>query len=130
MIAKQVTPDAQAIVKDINGKYNTNLKYNEIGGDVAFLDENMFLPPGSIGAQFVVSPYSDGVKLIFLASNDATVEMTKRWATFLSGLNLDKEIQYTVDTEELKIYYKGDYKIRVGHSTAIDTMYVEIDKVK
>ncbi len=130
MIAKQVSPEAQEILKGINSKYKTNLKYNEIGGDVAFVDENMFLPSGSIGAQFVVSPYSTGTKLLFLDNNDATVEMTKQWATFLSGLNLDTEIKETIDAQTTKIYYKGNYKVRIGLSTAIHTMYIELEPTK
>ncbi|WP_416335417.1 S-layer homology domain-containing protein [Bacillus cereus] len=130
MIAKQVSPEAQEILKGINSKYKTNLKYNEISGDVAFVDENMFLPSGSIGAQFVVSPYSTGTKLLFLDNNDATVEMTKQWATFLSGLNLDTEIKETIDAQTTKIYYKGNYKVRIGLSTAIHTMYIELEPTK
>ncbi|MBK5515169.1 cell surface protein, partial [Bacillus sp. TH11] len=66
-------------------------------------------------------------KILFLDNNEATVELTKKWVTFMSGLNLDKEIQETVDAQAINNYEKGNYKVRVGHSTAEHTMYVEVE---
>lgn len=129
VVQKQLSQEAQNILKGINSKYKTNLKYDNLLGSVHIVDKNMYLPAGTIGAQFVVigGNTTDDFKLLFLDNNDATVELTKQWATFLSGLNLDKEIQETVDAQVINNYEKGNYKIRIGHSTADHTMYVQVE---
>ncbi|PEW74075.1 cell surface protein [Bacillus cereus] len=129
VVQKQLSQEAQNILKGINSKYKTNLKYDNLLGSVHIVDKNMYLPVGTIGAQFVVigGNTTDDFKLLFLDNNDATVELTKQWATFLSGLNLDKEIQETVDAQVINNYEKGNYKIRIGHSTADHTMYVQVE---
>ncbi len=45
----------------------------------------------------------------------------------MNGLNLDKEIQETVEAQTINTYEKGNYKIRIGQSTAEHTMYVEVE---
>ncbi|PEY26371.1 cell surface protein [Bacillus cereus] len=126
IVQKQVSSEAQSIIKDINITYNTSLKYKEIGGSIDLLDSNMYLPEGSIGAQFSVVGSSGGFKMYFLDNNKATVELAKQWTTLLSGLNLDKEIQETVDARKINNYEKGNYKIRIGQSMADHTMYVDV----
>ncbi|MGG5785133.1 S-layer homology domain-containing protein [Bacillus albus] len=126
MVQKQLSSEAQGIIKDINSTYNTNLKYKEIGGSIDLLDSNMYLPEGSIGAQFSVVGGSDNFKIYFLDNNKATVELAKQWTTLLIGLNLDKEIQETVDARKINNYEKGNYKIRIGQSMADHTMYVDV----
>ncbi|QWG70519.1 cell surface protein (plasmid) [Bacillus mycoides] len=126
-VKKQLSSDAQNILKGINSKYNTNLKYDSLLGGVYIVDKNMYLPEGTIGAQFVVVGGGNDFKILFLDNNEATVELTKKWVTFMSGLNLDKEIQETVDAQAINNYEKGNYKVRVGHSTAEHTMYVEVE---
>ncbi|WP_086717909.1 S-layer homology domain-containing protein [Bacillus paranthracis] len=126
IVQKQVSSEAQSIIKDINSTYNTSLKYKEIGGSIDLLDSNMYLPEGSIGAQFSVVGSSGDFKIYFLDNNKATVELAKQWTTLLSGLNLDKEIQETVDARKINNYEKGNYKIRIGQSMADHTMYVDV----
>ncbi|MGH0465391.1 S-layer homology domain-containing protein [Bacillus sp. S0635] len=126
IVQKQVSSEAQSIIKDINSTYSTSLKYKEIGGSIDLLDSNMYLPEGSIGAQFSVVGSSGDFKIYFLDNNKATVELAKQWTTLLSGLNLDKEIQETVDARKINNYEKGNYKIRIGQSMADHTMYVDV----
>nr|WP_255295432.1 S-layer homology domain-containing protein [Bacillus cereus] len=126
-VKKQLSPEAQNILKGINNKYNTNLKYDNLLGGVYMLDKNMYLPEGTIGAQFVVLGSTNDFKILFLDNNEATVELTKKWVTFMNGLNLDKEIQETVEAKTINTYEKGNYKIRIGQSTAEHTMYVEVE---
>ncbi|PEB54630.1 cell surface protein [Bacillus sp. AFS098217] len=126
-IQKQLSPEAQNILREVNNKYNTNLKYDNLRGGVHIVDKDMYLPAGSIGAQFVALGGENNFKLLFLDNNPATVELTKKWTTFLSGLNLDKEIQETIDEQKINNYEKDNFKIRVGHSTADHTMYVEVE---
>ncbi|UYW72155.1 S-layer homology domain-containing protein [Bacillus cereus] len=126
IVQKQVSSEAQGIIKDINSTYNTSLKYKEIGGSIDLLDSNMYLPEGSIGAQFSVVGSSGDFKIYFLDNNKATVALVKQWTTLLSGLNLDKEIQETVDARKINNYEKGNYKIRIGQSMADHTMYVDV----
>ncbi|MDK3015688.1 cell surface protein, partial [Bacillus sp. RB3] len=126
-VKKQLSPEAQNILKGINNKYNTNLKYDSLLGGVYMLDKNMYLPEGTIGAQFVVLGSTNDFKILFLDNNEATVELTKKWVTFMNGLNLDKEIQETVEAKTINTYEKGNYKIRIGQSTAEHTMYVEVE---
>ncbi|MFY4675034.1 S-layer homology domain-containing protein [Bacillus anthracis] len=126
IVQKQVSSEAQGIIKDINSTYNTSLKYKEIGGSIDLLDSNMYLPEGSIGAQFSVVGSSGDFKIYFLDNNKATVALAKQWTTLLSGLNLDKEIQETVDARKINNYEKGNYKIRIGQSMADHTMYVDV----
>ncbi|MEB9686418.1 S-layer homology domain-containing protein [Bacillus anthracis] len=129
VVKQQVSNEAQRIIKEVNGKFGTNLKYSEISNDVSLLDKNMYLPAGTIGAQFVVQSDNEGnYKIIFLDNNKATVSLTKEWTKLLSGLNLDNELQEAIDTQKTKVFEKDNFKIRIAHSTAEHMMYVEVEK--
>ncbi|MGH0611764.1 S-layer homology domain-containing protein [Bacillus cereus] len=123
VVQKQLSQEAQSILKEINSKYNTNLQYKD---PVHIVDKNMYLPEGSIGAQFSVAGSPDDFKILFLDNNKATVELAKKWTTLLNGLNLDKEIQETVDAKTINNYQKGNYKIRIGQSMTEHTMYIDV----
>ncbi|EKS7870067.1 S-layer homology domain-containing protein [Bacillus cereus] len=123
VVQKQLSQEAQGILKGINSKYNTNLQYKD---PVHIVDKNMYLPEGSIGAQFSVAGSPDDFKILFLDNNKATVELAKKWTTLLNGLNLDKEIQETVDAKTINNYQKGNYKIRIGQSMTEHTMYINV----
>ncbi|PDZ20481.1 cell surface protein, partial [Bacillus cereus] len=121
------TPEAQNILKEINKKYSTNLKYKDLLGSVHIMDDGMYYPEGSyVGGQFVVSGKKDDFKIIFLDNNQATVELTKRWVTYLTGVNLDREIDETKEEDSINNYEKDSYKIRIGQSMSKDMMYVQI----
>nr|WP_255450500.1 S-layer homology domain-containing protein [Bacillus sp. AR2-1] len=127
-VQKQLSTEAQNIVKDINKKYNTNLKYKDLRGAVRILDKDMYLPAGSIGAQFAIEgSVNSNYKIYFLDNNPATVELAKRWVTFLSGLNLEQEIDETIAQDSINNYQKGNYKVRIGQTAAFDTMYIQIE---
>ncbi|PFL58627.1 cell surface protein [Bacillus cereus] len=127
-VQKQLSTDAQNIVKDINKKYNTNLKYKDLRGGVRILDKDMYLPAGSIGAQFAIEgSVNSNYKIYFLDNNPATVELAKRWVTFLSGLNLEQEIDETIAQDSINNYQKANYKVRIGQTAAFDTMYIQIE---
>ncbi|PGK64387.1 cell surface protein [Bacillus thuringiensis] len=129
VVKQQVSNEAQRIIKEVNGRFDTNLKYSEISNDVSLLDKNMYLPAGTIGAQFVVQSDNEGnYKIIFLDNNKATVSLTKEWTKLLSGLNLDNELQEAIDTQKTKVFEKDNFKIRIAHSTAEHMMYVEVEK--
>ncbi|HDR8342072.1 TPA: S-layer homology domain-containing protein [Bacillus cereus] len=129
VVKQQVSNEAQRIIKEVNGRFGTNLKYSEISNDVSLLDKNMYLPAGTIGAQFVVQSDNEGnYKIIFLDNNKATVSLTKEWMKLLSGLNLDNELQEAIDTQKTKVFEKDNFKIRIAHSTAEHMMYVEVEK--
>ncbi|KAB2399882.1 S-layer homology domain-containing protein [Bacillus thuringiensis] len=123
VVQKQLSQEAQGILKEINSKYNTNLQYKD---PVHIVDKNMYLPEGSIRAQFSVAGSPDDFKILFLDNNKATVELAKKWTTLLNGLNLDKEIQETVDAKTINNYQKGNYKIRIGQSMTEHTMYIDV----
>ncbi|UOC04996.1 S-layer-like domain-containing protein (plasmid) [Bacillus thuringiensis serovar morrisoni str. 4AA1] len=54
-VKQQLAPEAQNLLKEINNKYNTNLKYDNLNGAVTILDKDMYYPEGSyIGGQFVI----------------------------------------------------------------------------
>ncbi|MCY8952970.1 S-layer homology domain-containing protein [Bacillus cereus] len=120
---------AQSLINEVNKKYNTNLKYAEVGGVVRLVDNGMYLPEGSLKAQFYIVPINEGsFKIIFLDNNDATVALAKKWTTLLkSDLNLDEEIQETVESHVVNTYEKGKYKVRIGNSTADHMMYVQVE---
>ncbi|MCW9134340.1 S-layer homology domain-containing protein [Bacillus paramycoides] len=129
VVKQQVSNEALRIIKEVNGRFGTNLKYSEISNDVSLLDKNMYLPAGTIGAQFVVQSDNEGnYKIIFLDNNKATVSLTKEWTKLLSGLNLDNELQEAIETQKTKVLEKENYKIRIAHSTAEHMMYVEVEK--
>ncbi|PFN46314.1 S-layer homology domain-containing protein [Bacillus thuringiensis] len=127
VVQKQLSQEAQGILKGINSKYSTNLQYKD---PVHIVDKNMYLPEGSIGAQFSVAGSPDDFKILFLDNNKATVELAKKWTTLLNGLNLDKEIQETVDAKTINNYQKGNYKIRIGQSMTEHTMYIDVQPKK
>lgn len=125
---KSISTEAQNLIKSVNSKYGTNLKYADLNGTIRLVDKNMYLPAGTIGAQVYIDAVSENdFKIIFLDNNEATIELAKKWTTMLnSDLVLDKEIQETVDAEEINNYEKGKYKVRVGHSTADHMMYIQV----
>ncbi|PFD77507.1 cell surface protein [Bacillus cereus] len=125
---KSISNDAQNLIKSVNSKYGTNLKYADLNGTIRLLDKNMYLPAGTIGAQVYIDAVSENdFKIIFLDNNEATIELAKKWTTLLnSDLVLDKEIQETVDAQEINNYEIGKYKVRVGHSTADHMMYIQV----
>jgi len=125
---KSISTEAQNLIKSVNAKFGTNLKYAYLNGTIRIIDKNMYLPEGTIGAQVYVNATSENdFKIIFLDNNEATIELAKKWTTMLnSDLVLDKEIQETVDAQEINNYEKGKYKIRVGHSTADHMMYIQV----
>ncbi|USL11004.1 S-layer homology domain-containing protein [Bacillus bombysepticus] len=126
---KSISTKAQNLIKSVNSKHGTNLKYADLNGTIRILDKNMYLPAGTIGAQvYIDANNEDDFKIIFLDNNEATIELAKKWVAMLnSALVLDKEIQETVDAQAINNYEKGKYKIRVGHSTAEHMMYVEVE---
>ncbi|MGW5955830.1 S-layer homology domain-containing protein [Bacillus mycoides] len=126
-IKKQISSEAQSILTGVNSKYNTSLKYSNLRGGLHIADKNMYLPEGTIGSQFAVLGGGNDFKILFLDNNDATVELAKKWVTFMNGLNLDKEIQETVDAKAINNYEKGDFKIRIGQSTSSHMMYVQVE---
>ncbi|MBV6681394.1 S-layer homology domain-containing protein [Bacillus thuringiensis] len=127
-VKKQLAPEAQNILKEINSKYKTNLKYANLNGAVTILDKGMYYPEGSYaGGQFVVEGGGDTFKIGFLDNNPATVELTKKWVTYLTGLDLNKEIQNAVDSKAITNHQKGDYKIRIGKTMIHDTMSILIE---
>ncbi|PFV68518.1 S-layer homology domain-containing protein [Bacillus cereus] len=125
---KSISTEAQNLIKSVNAKYGTNLKYADLNGTIRLVDKNMYLPAGTIGAQVYIDAVSENdFKIIFLDNNEATIELAKKWTTMLnSDLVLDKEIQETVDAQEINNYEKGKYKVRVGHSTADHMMYIQV----
>ncbi|MBJ7967638.1 S-layer homology domain-containing protein [Bacillus cereus] len=125
---KSISTEAQNLIKSVNSKYGTNLKYTDLNGTIRLVDKNMYLPAGTIGAQVYIDAVSENdFKIIFLDNNEATIELAKKWTTMLnSELVLDKEIQETVDAQEINNYEKGKYKVRVGHSTADHMMYIQV----
>ncbi|AFQ19832.1 surface layer protein (plasmid) [Bacillus thuringiensis HD-771] len=127
-VKKQLAPEAQNILKEINSKYNTNLKYTNLNGAVTILDKGMYYPEGSYaGGQFVVEGGGDTFKIGFLDNNPATVELTKKWVTYLTGLDLNQEIQNAVNSKTINNYQKGDFKIRIGKTMIRDTMSILIE---
>ncbi|MCU5571059.1 S-layer homology domain-containing protein [Bacillus cereus] len=127
-VKQQLAPEAQNLLKEINNKYNTNLKYDNLNGAVTILDKDMYYPEGSyIGGQFVIEGGGNKFKIGFLDNNEATVELTKRWVTYLTGLNVDQEIQETINAKGINNYVKGNYKIRVGQTMVQNTMYIYVE---
>ncbi|EJR12389.1 hypothetical protein IIA_05582, partial [Bacillus cereus VD014] len=127
-VKKQLAPEAQNILKEINIKYNTNLKYANLNGAVTILDKGMYYPEGSYaGGQFVVEGEGDTFNITFLDNNSATVELTKKWVAYLTGLDLNQEIQNAVDSKSITNHQKGDYKIRLGKTMIRDTMSILIE---
>ncbi|MGX1460886.1 outer membrane biosynthesis protein TonB [Bacillus thuringiensis] len=127
-VKQQLAPEAQNLLKEINNKYNTNLKYDNLNGAVTILDKDMYYPEGSyIGGQFVIEGGGNKFKIGFLDNNEATVELTKKWVTYLTGLNVDQEIQETINSKGINNYVKGNYKIRVGQTMVQNTMYIYVE---
>ncbi|MFB5094556.1 S-layer homology domain-containing protein [Bacillus cereus] len=130
-IAKNsISPEAQYVLHSVNNKYGTELKYSDLSGTISLVDKNMYLPAGSLKSQFYVDAIDENnFEIVFLYNNEATVELAKRWVALLNPtLNLDKEIQETVDAQVINNYVKENHKVRVGHSTADKMMYVQVKK--
>ncbi|MED2306923.1 S-layer homology domain-containing protein [Bacillus thuringiensis] len=123
-----VSSPAQNIVKSVNQKYGTNLKYNNIGAEVTLKDEGMYLPSSTFNAQFLVESIDkDNYKILFLSNNNATVELAKEWVKLLTpALNVDKEIDTMVNSPKISNYEKGDHKVRIGLTMVDKMLYVQV----
>ncbi len=76
---KSISTEAQNLIKSVNSKYGTNLKYADINGTIRLVDKNMYLPAGTIGAQVYIDAVSENdFKIIFLDNNEATIELAKK----------------------------------------------------
>ncbi|MES5896901.1 S-layer homology domain-containing protein [Bacillus cereus group sp. RP43] len=130
MAKKSISSEAQSVLNSVNNKYGTELKYSDLSGTISLVDKNMYLPAGSLKSQFYVDAIDeDNFEIVFLYNNKATVELAKRWVALLNpALNLDKEIQETVDAQVINNYVKENHRVRVGHSTADKMMYVQVKK--
>ncbi|WMS85520.1 S-layer homology domain-containing protein (plasmid) [Bacillus wiedmannii] len=129
MAKKSISSEAQNVLNSVNNKYGTELKYSDLSGTISLVDKNMYLPAGSLKSQFYVDTIDENNFEIVFLSNNATVELAKRWVSLLNpALNLDKEIQETVDAQVINNYVKENHKVRVGHSTADKMMYVQVKK--
>ncbi|MEB8805792.1 S-layer homology domain-containing protein [Bacillus cereus] len=125
-----ISEQAQSLVRDINKKYNTNLKFSNIGLGIKLLDEDMHLPTDSIGGQLLVEgPAENDFEIKSLYNNEAVVELTKKWVTLLvPELNLNQEIQEAVDKHTMNNYYlKGDYRVRIMNSESDKVMRVQVE---
>ncbi|PFF84385.1 cell surface protein [Bacillus cereus] len=128
MAKNSISSEAQNVLNSVNNKYGTELKYSDLSGTISLVDKNMYLPAGSLKSQFYVDTIDENnFEIVFLSNNNATVELAKRWVSLLNpALNLDKEIQETVDAQVINNYVKENHKVRVGHSTADKMMYVQV----
>lgn len=125
-----ISDQAQSLVHDINTKYNTNLKFSNIGLSIKLVDEGMPLPTDSIGAQLLIEgPAENDFEVKSLYDNEAVVELTKKWVTLLApDLNLDQEIQEAVEKHTMNNYYlKGDYRVRIMNSKSDKVMRVQVE---
>ncbi|UOB81774.1 S-layer homology domain-containing protein (plasmid) [Bacillus sp. ZJS3] len=127
---KSISSEAQNVLNSVNNKYGTELKYSDLSGTISLVDKNMYLPAGSLKSQFYIDAIDENnFEIVFLYNNEATVELAKRWVALLNpALNLDKEIQETVDAQVINNYLKENHKVRIGHSTADKMMYVQVEK--
>ncbi|MGR6004941.1 S-layer homology domain-containing protein [Bacillus paranthracis] len=81
---KSISTEAQNIIKSVNSKFGTNLKYADLNGTIRILDKNMYLPAGTIGAQVYIDANNENdFKIIFLDNNEATIELTKKMGYYV-----------------------------------------------
>ncbi|MCP1285215.1 S-layer homology domain-containing protein [Bacillus sp. S0635] len=122
-INKASSTNAQQIVKNINSKYGTNLKYSEVGAIVKLVDSSK--------EQFMLSGMNaDDFGITFMASNNATVELAKGFVTLVNpNVNLDQEIQdISLAPKNIKDVEKGNYKIHISPTMKDQMISIQITK--
>ncbi|MGM2195697.1 S-layer homology domain-containing protein [Bacillus cereus group sp. BceL093] len=122
-INKAASTNAQQIVKNINSKYGTNLKYSEVGVIVKLVDGSK--------EQFMLSGMNaDDFGITFMASNNATVELAKGFVTLVNpNVNLDQEIQdISLAPKNIKDVEKGNYKIHISPTMKDKMISIQITK--
>ncbi|MGI2710120.1 S-layer homology domain-containing protein [Bacillus cytotoxicus] len=122
-INKAASTNAQQIVKNINSKYGTNLKYSEVGAIVKLVDGSK--------EQFMLSGMNaDDFGITFMASNNATVELAKDLVTLVNpNVNLDQEIQeISLAPKNIKDVEKGNYKIHISPTMKDQMISIQITK--
>ncbi|MCU4862716.1 S-layer homology domain-containing protein [Bacillus cereus] len=122
-INKAASTNAQQIVKNINSKYGTNLKYSEVGAIVKLVDGSK--------EQFMLSGMNaDDFGITFMASNNATVELAKGFVTLVNpNVNLDQEIQdISLAPKNIKDVEKGNYKIHISPTMKDQMISIQITK--
>ncbi|MGM2141998.1 S-layer homology domain-containing protein, partial [Bacillus cereus group sp. BceL089] len=122
-INKAASTNAQQIVKNINSKYGTNLKYSEVGAIVKLVDGSK--------EQFMLSGMNaDDFGITFMASNNATVELAKGFVTLVNpNVNLDQEIQdISLAPKNIKDVEKGNYKIHISPTMKDKMISIQITK--
>ncbi|HFK1767269.1 TPA: cell surface protein, partial [Bacillus mobilis] len=122
-INKAASTNAQQMVKNMNNKYGTNLKYSEVGAIVKLVDGSK--------EQFMLSGMNtDDFGITFMASNNATVELAKGFVTLInSNVNLDQEIQeISLAPKNIKDVEKGNYKIHISPTMKDQMISIQITK--
>lgn len=122
-INKAASTNAQQIVKNINSKYGTNLKYSEVGAIVKLVDGSK--------EQFMLSGMNaDDFGITFMASNNATVELAKGFVTLVNpNVNLNQEIQdISLAPKNIKDVEKGNYKIHISPTMKDQMISIQITK--
>ena len=122
-INKAASTNAQQIVKNINSKYGTNLKYSEVGAIVQLVD-------GAREQLWLAGMNVNDFRVTFRVSNNAMIELTKELVTLVnSDVNLDQEIQEIPSAPmKIKNVEKGDYKIRISPAMADQMITIIIEK--
>ena len=122
-INKAASTNAQQIVKNINSKYGTNLKYSEVGAIVKLVD-------GSKEKFMLSGMNADDFGITFMASNNATVELAKGFVTLVNpNVNLDQEIQdISLAPKNIKDVEKGNYKIHISPTMKDQMISIQITK--
>ncbi|OTW66779.1 S-layer homology domain-containing protein [Bacillus thuringiensis] len=123
VVNKAASTKAQQIVKNINSKYGTNLKYSEVGAIVKLVD-------GSKDQFRLAGIETDDFQVTFRVSNDAMIELTKEFVSLInSSLNLDQEIQEIPSAPmKIKNVEKGDYKIHISPTMEDQMISIQITK--
>ncbi|AWC30919.1 cell surface protein (plasmid) [Bacillus cytotoxicus] len=123
VVNKAASTKAQQIVKNINSKYGTNLKYSEVGAIVKLVD-------GSKDQFRLAGIETDDFQVTFRVSNDAMIELTKEFVSLInSSLNLDQEIQKIPSAPmKIKNVEKGDYKIHISPTMEDQMISIQITK--
>lgn len=126
--SKSVSKEAQNLIKEINEKYNLDIKYWETSAVLYLASSKMLKENKDWYGPLSIDEKGGNNFTISFENYNPSIELTKRWVTMIyPDLNLDKEIDRLVKNVNVEYAFdKGRHKIKMGQTANYKGWYIYI----
>ncbi|PEQ47863.1 S-layer protein [Bacillus cereus] len=126
--SKSISKEAQNLIKEINEKYNLDIKYWETSAVLHLASSKMLKENKDWYGPLSIDEKGGNNFTISFENYNPSIELTKRWVTMIyPDLNLDKEIDRLVKNVNVEYAFdKGRHKIKMGQTANYKGWYIYI----